>query len=90
MADEGGDSLIWAELTDGTEPLGGPEDARKRVQGSSDAVHTIHTLKFVTERLAILVNIVGGPQEFESNWLINVDKDVLMQYQRLGEAKHID
>lgn len=68
----------------------GAEDSRKRHHGSSDIVHTTDTHKFVAQRLQDLVSIVGGPAAFETNWLVNVDKDVLGVYQRLGERREID
>ncbi|TVY39795.1 Importin [Lachnellula subtilissima] len=80
--DDGGDNLIWLH-SEGNE-YEGPEDIRKRLHSAADPVHTIHTFNFVKERLQGVVNACGGEESFHANFSINVDKDVLQGFQRLG------
>lgn len=86
--DDGGDNLVW-EPTEGSE-YEGPEEVRVRLHGDRDPVHTIHTFQFVQQRLAALVEMVGGQEQFQKNWLVNIDKDVLDGYQNLGVQREID
>jgi len=86
--DDGGDNLIW--LPPEANEYEGLEDLRKRLHTGSDPVHTIHTFEFVKERLSGVVAFCGGEQEFERNWVVNVDKDVLAGFQGLGVRKDID
>jgi hypothetical protein len=86
--DDGGDNLIWAK-NEGNE-FEGVEDVRKRLHAGSDPVHNLHTFEFVKQRLQALVQLVGGEEEFQKNWLVNVDKDVLEGFQNLGVQREID
>jgi hypothetical protein len=83
--DDGGDNLIW--LTNEGNEYEGPEDVRKRLHAASDPVHTIHTFNFVKERLGQLVAVCGGEEAFQRDWVVNVDKDVLVGFQALGTKK---
>jgi hypothetical protein len=80
--DDAGDNLIWLP-SDGN-GFEGPEDVRRRLNGISDPVHTIHTFDFVKERLAQVVTVCGGEEAFQRDWAVNVDKDVLEGFQKLG------
>jgi hypothetical protein len=60
------------------------EDARKRVLDARDAVHSVHVYEFVKEMLAKLVVAVGGEEAFQREWVVNVDKDVVEGFRRLG------
>lgn len=83
--EDGGDNLIWLP-TEGNE-YEGPEDVRKRLHSGSDPVHTVHTFDFVKERLGQAVAVCGGEQEFQNQWAVNVDKDVLAGFQSLGTKR---
>ena len=80
--DDGGDNLIW--LSNEAGAYEGPEDARKRDHSWRDPVHRVHTFEFVKERLGIVVAAIGGEEEFQRNWAVNVDNDVLVGFQSLG------
>jgi hypothetical protein len=82
--DDGGDNLIWME-SEGNE-YETPEDVRKRLQSAVDPVHKIHTFNFVKERLQELVKNAGGEAEFQQNWAVNVDKEVLAGFQSLSSG----
>ena len=85
--DDGGDNLVWAQNL-GNE-FEGPEDIRKRMLTALDPVHTVHTFEFVKERLAGVVTVCGGEQEFQNSWAVNVDKDVIHGFQTVGETKEV-
>jgi hypothetical protein len=80
--DDSGDNLIWFQ-SEGND-FEGPEDVRKRLHSAGDPVHTVHTFNFVKERLQGVVNACGGEEAFRANFSINVDRDVLEGFQRLG------
>jgi hypothetical protein len=83
--DDGGDNLIW--LTSEGNEYEGPEDVRKRLHSAGDAVHTVHTFNFVKERLQGVVSASGGDEAFQANFLVNIDKDVLDGFSKLGTAE---
>ena len=80
--DDGDDNLIWGP-SEGNE-FEGAEDVRKRLHSTSDEVHTVHTFQYVKERLRTLVAICGGEDAFQQDWAVNVDKEVIAGFQRLG------
>lgn len=57
-----------------------PRDVRERALFASDPVKRINSLHFVKESLENLIQRVGGNQEFQNNWAINVDKEVLVAF----------
>ena len=61
-------------------------DVRERELYARDPVATVHSLKFVDERLAGLMERVGGAQSFRDNWAVNVDADVLSGFERLSRS----
>ncbi|KAL3478750.1 armadillo-type protein [Aspergillus californicus] len=78
----GGDYLIYwnnAQTApfDETEP---PQNTRNREWESSDVVHKINIRNFVRERLQSLIVGCGGEQQFQQNWLVNVDHDVVAAF----------
>jgi hypothetical protein len=80
--DDAGDNLLWGP-SEGNE-FEGPEDTRKRLDSASDPVHTVHTFDFIKERLGQFVNACGGEEYFQNHFAVNVDKDVLQAFHRLG------
>lgn len=81
--DDGGDNLIW-QSSEGNE-YEGPEDIRQRLHSAADPVHTIHALEFVKAKLQQAIANCGGEEEFQRNWLVNIDSDVLAGFQKLGQ-----
>lgn len=61
-----------------------PEDTRKRAVTYSDPVHTFNLGQFVQYHLQKAVAGCGGEARFQEEWLVNVDKDVLKSFGRLG------
>ena len=80
--EDGGDNLIWQEPE--SHEYDSPEDVRKRAQDAADPVHTIHTLHFINSRMHQVVQSCGGEAEFEQQWAVNVDGDILRAFQALS------
>jgi len=82
---DAGDALVWngVESFDYDRPI----DVRDREFAAKDPVHSVHTFDFVRQRLQDLVQRAGGEQQFEENWAVNVDKEVLVGFQRLSEPR---
>lgn len=83
-----GDTLIWngVESFDYDRPI----DVRDREFAAKDPVHSVHTFNFVKERLHDLVERSGGERQFEANWAVNVDKEVLAGFQALGAPRAVE
>ncbi|KAL2257554.1 hypothetical protein VTK26DRAFT_9478 [Humicola hyalothermophila] len=79
------DSLVWTEP--GRYEYDTPLDVHEREVAYKDPVHRVESYAFVRERLAEVVRRVGGEQAFEAGWAVNVDRDVLAGFQRLGQAQ---
>ncbi|KAL1864497.1 hypothetical protein VTK73DRAFT_5845 [Phialemonium thermophilum] len=60
-----------------------PVDVCKRQIDEKDAVYTIYTFDFVKLRLQDLVQRAGGDERFRDEWLINVDKHVVKEFEQL-------
>lgn len=80
--EDGGDNLIWQEPE--SHEYDSPEDVRKRAQDAADPVHTIHTLHFINSRMQKVVQNCGGEAEFQQQWAVNVDHDILRAFQALN------
>ncbi|KAK5663574.1 hypothetical protein OQA88_4005 [Cercophora sp. LCS_1] len=81
------DTLVWAP--DDLQPYDyeTPLDTFSRQFAAKDPVHTVVTYDFVRSRLENLVTRVGGEQAFEANWAVNVDREVLVGFQKLSEPQ---
>jgi len=86
--DDGGDNLVW--LSNEGNEYEGSADVRKRLHSGSDPVHTVRTFDFVKERLGSVVAMVGGEDNFQNTWMVNVDKDVLDGFRELGTQRELD
>ncbi|KAI1099963.1 ARM repeat-containing protein [Jackrogersella minutella] len=60
-----------------------PKDVRDRALFATDPVKRVQSLQFVTERLDHLVDKVGGAQAFKENWAVNVDKEVIADFDKV-------
>ncbi|KAK3696988.1 hypothetical protein LTR37_017695 [Vermiconidia calcicola] len=88
-ADANADSLVYS--TDGAGAAQGydgspeaPEDTRRRELSYSDVVHTVNLPGFVKQHLEQAIAAAGGSQRFQDEWLVNVDRDVLEGFSRMG------
>ncbi|KAF6833378.1 importin-beta domain-containing protein [Colletotrichum plurivorum] len=79
----GTDSLIWQEL----EPTDyeTPKSIRETELSQKDPVHTENAMVFVKQRLEDVVQRTGGQHQFEQEWAVNVDQDVLQKFMGLAQ-----
>lgn len=86
--DVGGDNLVWEEQV----PWEGEtqEDKRKRKWKVLDPVHAVNAWEFVKGRLEGVVQACGGGEAFEREWAVNVDRDVLEGWGKLGERREVE
>ncbi|KAG4034728.1 hypothetical protein MFRU_002g00810 [Monilinia fructicola] len=86
--DIGGDNLIWTEQA----PYEGEtqEDKRQREWKMVDPVHQVNAWEFVKGRLGGVVGVCGGEEAFQREWAVNVDRDVLEGWGKLGEKRDFE
>lgn len=79
------DSLVYndptAQIPDGPEA---PADERRRILDFEDPVHRIDVRVFIREKLAVAVDNCGGMDTFQTEWVQNVDEDVVRAFGALG------
>ncbi|OLN82896.1 Importin beta-like protein [Colletotrichum chlorophyti] len=78
---DGTDSLIWQQMEPSDYDT--PKSIKATEFAQRDPVHTVNAMQFVQERLQDVVQRSGGEQQFEQEWVINVDKDVLQKFSAL-------
>ncbi|KAK3388872.1 armadillo-type protein [Sordaria brevicollis] len=84
----GKDYLVWDPNSLPSYEWDTPLDVTERQFALKDPVHRVSAYEFVRERLQGLVQrMPGGEQQFEAEWAVNVDKDVLEGFRRLGEGR---
>ncbi|KAK5165907.1 uncharacterized protein LTR77_008831 [Saxophila tyrrhenica] len=85
-ADRNGDSLVHDAAAetgyDGVKEA--VEDVRRREFLYEDVVHTTNMPAFVKGCLETAIAGVGGEARFREEWLVNVDRDVLDGFAKLG------
>lgn len=84
----GPDCLVWSAAPQ-TE-YDTPQDRRESAIALKDPVHSVHTFNFIRERLQDLVQRTGGEEQFQANWTVNVDRDVLAGFQDLSNPRPND
>lgn len=80
----GGDALIHDQNGIESGMPETPEDRRRRQLTASDDVHTINLVDFIKWHLNYAIEASGGNQQFQEQWLANVDKDVVKAFSDLG------
>ncbi|KAI8302200.1 Importin-11 [Colletotrichum sp. SAR11_59] len=81
---DGTDSLIWSEMEPNDYET--PKSLKETEWTQKDPIHTVNAMYFVKERLQDVVQRSGGEQQFEQEWAINVDKDVLQKFWSLTQV----
>lgn len=81
------DYLVWDPNNLPSYEWDTPLDVTERQFALKDPVHRVEAYEFARERLQGLVQRMGGEQQFEAEWAVNVDKDVLEGFRRLGEGR---
>jgi hypothetical protein len=62
-----------------------PEDQRRRELTFADPVHNVRAAQWIAHYLKMAMEAaVGGQEGFQSEWLVNVDKDVVAAFGALG------
>lgn len=61
-----------------------PETRRRREWDNADAIHRYPIRDFVRHRLQELIVACGGAQQFQEEWLVNVDSEVVSTFGALG------
>ena len=82
--DSSGDSLVYHNGETTAQGLEAPEDTRRRELTHSDIVHMVNLPAFVKQHLEHAIAACGGSQRFQDEWLVNVDRDVLDAFLKLG------
>ena len=84
--DKSRDSLVYTPPANPIEAGEGQSagEARKAALQSRDPVHTVNLREMVGRAVVVVVEGVGGMDVFRDRWLVNVDKEVLEGFGRLG------
>jgi hypothetical protein len=72
----GGDVPEWNDAS--------PEDGRKRVVSNRDPIYGVNIRHFIAVKLRVLVELAGGQEVFEREWLSRVDGAVVKAFVELG------
>ena len=79
------DSLVYNDpevlKSEGAEA---PADERRRTLTFRDPVHRIDIRDHIRQKLAIAVEVCGGMESFQRDWVQNVDADVVGAFSALG------
>ena len=59
-------------------------EARRAALQSTDPVHKVNLKEAVKYAVGITVERCGGPQRFQDEWLVNVDKEIVQQFGQLN------
>jgi hypothetical protein len=59
-------------------------EARKSALAAQDPVHNVNLKEFVKFAVGVAVEKVGGPEVFQEAWVVNVDKEIVEQFGKLG------
>ncbi|KAI5844872.1 armadillo-type protein [Tricharina praecox] len=86
LRDEHGtnDTLVWKSAEDVSADPETPERTRRNQLTESDPVHSVDASELIKHHLEKVQNENGGPQAFSDTWVVNVDRDVLSEFAKLG------
>ncbi|KAI4163059.1 MAG: hypothetical protein LQ342_003377 [Letrouitia transgressa] len=80
--EDGRDSLVWRDEGGGEGETA--VDGRRREVAFRDPVHTMELKGFVREHLQGAIAASGGSEVFQARWVGDVDRDVLVEFGKLG------
>lgn len=85
-ADIGSDTLVFKDQNAINEEYGPgtAEDVRRARLTTGDVVHTINLPQYIQYWLQHAVAATGGNDQFQQLWLVNVDKEVIDAFSKLG------
>lgn len=82
------DTLVYGSATENGEGEGAggevPEEERRRRLGREDVVHSVNVNEFIRYHLQGAMQAAGSMQAFQDQWLGNVDRDVIKEFEALG------
>ena len=78
----GDDTQIWREMPPSQWDM--PMEIVEKQWTMKDPVHQVHTYTYVMERLQNLIQRTGGEAQFEANWAVNIDKEILVGFRNLS------
>ncbi|GME46732.1 importin 11 [Neofusicoccum parvum] len=78
------DCLVWKREEPQLSSPEAPDDTRRRDMIYTDPVHTVNIIQFIREHLQHVITACGGYDKFRDEWLVNVDKDVVEAFGKLG------
>ncbi|KIW09084.1 uncharacterized protein PV09_00030 [Verruconis gallopava] len=84
--DKNKDSLVYTPPSGPFEASEGQSagEARRASLQSADPVHNVNLKDLVKYAVGVVIQKCGGPERFQEEWLVNVDKEVVEQFGRLG------
>jgi hypothetical protein len=84
--DKSRDSLVYTPPSGAYEASEGQSagEARKAALQSADPVHKVNLKDLVKYAVGVVVEKYGGAARFQEEWLVNVDKEIVEQFGKLG------
>ncbi|KAF9635979.1 Importin-beta [Lasiodiplodia theobromae] len=83
-ADPSVDCLVWQREDQQAETPEAPDEVRRRDMIFTDPVHIVNIMPFIRDHLQQAIAACGGQDRFRDEWLVNVDKDVIEAFGKLG------
>lgn len=83
-ADPSVDCLVWQREEPQTNDPEAPDDVRRRDMIYTDPVHTVNIITFIRDHLQHAIETCGGQDRFREEWLVNVDREVIEAFGKLG------
>jgi len=80
--DKSVDSLVWSQQEGAFVASEGQSagEARKAALQATDPVHIVNLKEVVKFAVGVVVEMSGGPEMFQTEWLVNVDKEIVQQF----------
>lgn len=76
--------LVWQREDHQAESPEAPDEVRRRDMIFTDPVHIVNIMPFIRDHLQQAIAACGGQDRFRDEWLVNVDKDVIEAFGKLG------
>ncbi|KAL8855507.1 MAG: hypothetical protein Q9178_007861 [Gyalolechia marmorata] len=78
------DCLVYEDVDAIKSPRETAEEEGQRKLMLADPVHRLDLKSFIREHVQHAVSTSGGNEAFQAQWVVNVDKDVLQEFSKLG------
>ncbi|KAL8705384.1 MAG: hypothetical protein Q9201_001503 [Fulgogasparrea decipioides] len=80
----GGDYLLYRDPDSLKGERETAEEERQRELIFADPIHQLDLKTFIREHMQHAITSSGGTEAFQGNWVVNVDRDVLEEFGKLG------